>query len=126
MLIVKNTETTEFVLTPMLGSTNWREIMSKNSKKEIYEKAFFNSLTVEDLGEVTRLEKKYLNQLVDQNISASSGVAILWEVTFRAKHELEELKKKTMIISTLGEEVKFLEVEDEVKNKIIENRRGGK
>jgi hypothetical protein len=100
--------------------------MSKNSKKEIYEKAFFNSLTVEDLGEVTRLEKKYLNQLVDQNISASSGVAILWEVTFRAKHELEELKKKTMIISTLGEEVKFLEVEDEVKNKIIENRRGGK
>jgi hypothetical protein len=39
---------------------------------------------------------------------------------------LEELKKKTMIISTLGEEVKFLEVEDEVKNKIIENRRGGK
>jgi hypothetical protein len=110
----------------MLGSTNWREIMSKNSKKEIHEKAFFTSLTVEDLGEVTRLEKKYLNQLVDQNISASSGVAILWEVTFRAKHELEELKKKTMIISTLGEEVEFLEVEDEVKNKIIENRRGGK
>ena len=84
--------------------------------------AHYQQETVEDLGEVTRLEKKYLNQLVDQNISASSGVAILWEVTFRAKHELEELKKKTMIISTLGEEVEFLEVEDEVKNKIIENR----
>jgi len=121
--------------------------MSKNSKKKIGQSSNGHStyyyfgdsqfkddkyfgkcheLTVKDLKEFTRLEKKYLNQLVDQNISASSGVSILWELSFRAKHELEELKKKTMIISTLGEEVEFLEVEDEVKNKIIENRRGGK